>query len=160
MKNIPSITGWFLVLLAFGLYFFGIAYGIYRCFPSSGAPIPLPDALDIMISSLGAILLTNLGAVLGISVANPSSALAKKIMPAFTNKAVENIENPMNLREQLQYMAMLIYLLCLTACFICWAVKGFKADAQYVIAIIPQMGKTLIGVVTAYLAFILGKQQA
>jgi hypothetical protein len=159
MKNIPSITGWFLVLLAFGLYVFGIGYGIYQSFPSSGTPVPLPDALDIMISSLGAILLTNLGAVLGISVANPSSALAKKIMPSFTNEATENVENPMNLREQLQYMAMFIYLLCLTACFICWAVKGFKSDAENVIVLIPQMGKTLIGVITAYLAFILGKQQ-
>lgn len=158
MKNIPALTGWFLIFLAFGLYVFGIGYAIYKCFPGSGAVGTLPDALDIMISSLGAILLTNLGAVLGISVVNPQSALSRKVLPN-SLKALKAPENPMNLREQIQYTAMLVFLVCLTACFICWAVKGFDSKPENIIALVPQLGKTLIGVVTAYLGFILGKQQ-
>ena len=64
--------GWILVIIAFALYLFGLADAIVLSFsaPHGRSVAWLPVPLDMMVSSLGAILLTNLGAVLGISITN------------------------------------------------------------------------------------------
>jgi hypothetical protein len=158
MKQIPSIIGWLLIILAFGLYAYGLGYGIYESFQTRapGTVLSFPEPLDIMISSIGAIFLTNLGAVLGISVTNPASALAARTLPLAKNIQRELIP-PMNAREQIQYLTVLVFLAGLISCFIAWACKCFHSEPEKILAIIPQQGKMFLGVVSAYMAFILGK---
>ena len=158
MKQIPSIIGWLLIILAFGLYSYGLGYGIYESFRpiALGKVHSFPEPLDIMVSSIGAIFLTNLGAVLGISVTNPTSALAARTLPLAKNIQRELIP-PMNVREQIQYLAVLVFLVGLISCFIAWACKCFHSEPEKILSIIPQQAKMFLGVVSAYTAFILGK---
>ncbi len=160
MKQIPTIIGWLLILIAFALYIYGLGLGIYCSFHEDGGgkALALPEPLDIMVTSIGAIFLTNLGAVLGISITNPASALAAKTIPSVLKKGEEKaVIPPMNVKETIQYMAVLVFLLGLVSCFIAWACKEFISDPAKIYSIIPQQGKTLIGVISAYMAFILGK---
>ncbi len=160
MKQIPFFIGWLLVLAAFGLYAYGIEQAIYQSLSKlpPGQKPSIPEPLDVMVSSIGAILLTNLGAVLGISVTNPDSGLARKFL--LIKAGAAPIPPPLNSREKIQYAGVIIFILALISCFIVWAKKGFSSDAAEIVSVIPQLGKTLIGVVSAYLAFILGVNKA
>lgn len=150
MKEIPVIVGWSLLLIAFSLYVYGIYKAIYKPDCSSGV-CKIPEPLDTLVATMGAILLTNLGAVLGISVAKPHSALAAKTLLS------EHDTNPdLTTTETIQYVAMLFYLVALIACFIKWAKENFSSDPSKVVSLISQNAKTLIGVITAYIAFVLG----
>jgi hypothetical protein len=162
MKMIPSIVGWLMVLLAFGLYVFGLGYAIYHSFNGSAAngQLSFPEPLDLMLSSLSAIFLTNLGAVLGIAVANPQTALARNVLPQRAkdaNPAADDAQ--MELREKIQYWAMIVFLIGMVACFVAWAFRGFSSAPDKVLSVIPQQAKMLIGVMSAYMAFVLGRKQ-
>ncbi|MEO6978242.1 MAG: hypothetical protein ABI113_07670, partial [Mucilaginibacter sp.] len=114
MKNLSSIIGWFLLLIALGLYLYGIYFAIFTV-PKKDDHV-LPEILDTLTASIGAILLTNLGAVLGISITQPKSGLAAKALMA----KVE-LPDPMTRREIIQFTAVLVYLVTLVACFVAWA---------------------------------------
>ncbi len=76
--------------------------------------------------------------------------------PAGTGKDVEI--PPLTKREMIQFAGVLIYIITLAACFIAWAFSSFRSEAhiQPVVPLVEQYGKTLIGVITAYIAFVLG----
>lgn len=154
MKNLSSIIGWFLLLIALGLYLYGIYFAIFTV-PKKDDHV-LPEILDTLTASIGAILLTNLGAVLGISITQPKSGLAAKALMA----KVE-LPDPMTRREIIQFTAVLVYLVTLVACFVAWAISGFNDKGENAVAtLVSQNGKMLIGVISAYLAFALGVNQA
>lgn len=150
MKQIPSIIGWILLIIAFTAYLYGIYYAIFTPLKGNDGKFSIPEPLDTLLTTLSAILLTNLGAVLGIAVTNPNSGLAGKTL------FVKSIPPPLTQREFIQLIAVLIYLVALIACFIDWAYSTFRANSLPVAAFIPSAGKTLIGVITAYVAFVLG----
>lgn len=151
MKQVPAIVGWLLLLIAFSLYVYGIYYAIFNADCSLEA-CKIPEPLDTLTSTIGAILLTNLGAVLGISVAQPQSGLAAKTL--FVKQI--NIPPPLTKTEIIQYSAVILYLIVLIACFIKWATVGFSSDPLKVVPLISQNAKTLLGVISAYVAFVLG----
>lgn len=149
MKNqIAAIVGWFLLLIVFGIYLYGIYYAI--------ANTQLPGPFDALLSSIGAILLTNLGAVLGISVTNLGSSLAQLVIPGST-RSIE-IPDPLSQREIIQYVSLIIYLLVLVVCFAVWIKSGFanSEEPNKIASIVEQNAKILFGVITAYIALILG----
>lgn len=160
MKNLSALIGWVLILIGLGIYLYGIYYAIFtpiQVFDMAGnlVQLKIPETLDTLTTTIGAILLTNLGAVLGISLSQPKSALANRT--SFSKASLE-ISEPMNKREILQYIAVLIYLTVLFACFITWAFYSFQTsgEAKPIVSLVEQYGKTLIGVITAYIAFALG----
>ena len=159
MKNLSSIIGWFLLLIALGLYLYGVFFAIKISLQANiGKEIPeLHEILDTLTATIGAILLTNFGAVLGISVTQPKSGLAGKML---INKV--ELPDPMTRREIIQFFAVLVYLITLVACFITWAINSFHADdqAKPVATLVSQNGKMLIGVISAYVAFVLGENRA
>ena len=67
---------------------------------------------------------------------------------------------PMAIREKLQYVAILVYMTGLLASFVIWAIKDFSTENTNIVDIIVQQGKTLIGVISAYIAFVLGVKQS
>ena len=153
MKNPSPLIGWFLLFIAVSLYLFGIYFAIFNATPQAGGTdVKLPDVFDTLTASIGAILLTNLGAVLGISVSQPNSGLAGK-----TLMASANVPAPMTQRETIQFIAVLVYLVALVACFIAWAVNSFREKPEPIAALVSQNGKMLIGVISAYVAFVLAK---
>ncbi|RKR82092.1 hypothetical protein BDD43_2259 [Mucilaginibacter gracilis] len=156
MKNLTALIGWLLLFTGLALYLYGIAFAIF--FPieviEAGKPtaVRMPEALETLTTGIGAILLTNLGAVLGISITRPAAALARV---ALAPQQIPEIPEPMTRRELIQAAAVLIYIISLVACAIAWAAATFKEKPDPIVTLIPQYGKTLIGVITAYLAFVL-----
>ncbi len=76
MKQIPAIIGWFLIFIAFGLYIYGVYFAIFTPL-SEGADKVLPEPLGLLTTSLGAVFLTNLGAVLEYPSVSRLQALPK-----------------------------------------------------------------------------------
>ena len=162
--HISAIIGWALLTIAFGLYIYGIYFAIFTPLHTIDqnkriTGLYIPDPLDSILSTIGAILLTNLGAVLGISVANPSSGLASKTI---INRKMELIKISLSKRETIQYFAVILYLTVLVVCFISWAYGTFREDEnkKLIVAIVAQNGKTLIGVIAAYIAFVIGTNKS
>jgi len=154
MKQIPSIIGWLLLAIAFSAYLYGVYYAIFTPFKGEDDKLSIPDPLDTLLTTLSAILLTNLGAVLGIAVSNPNSGLAGKTL---LTRSI-TVPPPLSQREFIQLIAVLIYLLAMVACFIDWAYSSFRVPLRPIVPFVSVTGKTLIGVITAYVAFVLGKQ--
>lgn len=159
MKNLTAIIGWILLVSGLTVYVYGISYAIF--FPievqeKSTTILKIPETLETFTTSVGAILLTNLGAVLGISVVAPNAPIARI---ALSPAAFATVPTPISMREKIQVVAILIYVISLMACTLAWGVATFKAHPAPVAALIPQYGKTFIGVITAYLAFTLAINQ-
>lgn len=164
IKQIPAIIGWLLLAIAFGIYLYGVYYAIFIPDPVYDNARKLigytiPEPLATLTTTIGAILLTNLGAVLGISVSQPESALAGKTL---ISRKIKEEPPPLTKRELIQFAAVLIYIVTLLACFITWAHASFRNedDIKPVVPLVEQYGKTLIGVITAYIAFVLGVSRA
>ena len=160
MKNLSAAIGWLLLTVALAIYVYGIYTAILNPFavksPTGGPDIlKMPEALETVTTTIGAILLTNLGVVLGISMTNRQSGLANI---AFLSAKVD-LPDPVTQRELIQFVAVLIYIVTLIACGVDWAVHTFKEKPDAVVELIPQYGKTLLGVITAYLAFVLSVKQ-
>ena len=153
--RIAAYVGWLLIAAAAAFYFYGIADAI--CLSWSKAPgsepIPYPEVLSTTIGTIQALLLANLGMVLGISITNPKSGLANSLM---LNKEVQ-IDTPLQVKEKVQLVAVVIYVIALIACMTTWAVNGFSTDSKNVVSIIAESGKMFIGVVLAYLTAVLSK---
>jgi len=160
MKNFSSVIGWFLLLIALGLYLYGVSAALFNLnlIPQKDATghitgYDLPEILDTLTATIGAILLTNLGAVLGISVMQPTSGMAAKVLITKID-----LPDPITRREIIQLIAVLVYLVTLVACFVKWALSNFDNDPakDHVATLVSQNGKMLIGVISAYVAFVLG----
>lgn len=152
-NSLVSYVGWLLLFAALGFY----GYGIYTAISLSWSPItstsnlPYHDVLSTTIGSIQALLLTNLGILLGISVANPSSPVAQALkLGSGTNVNMAPLP-PMQLKEKIQLFALVLYVCSLIACFVTWAVNKFSSDPKDVVPVIPETGRLFIGVVLAYL---------
>ena len=155
MKN--SI-GWFLIATALAFFLYGVYNAIHISWDKMPGTdnLPVSEGLDAGISSISAILLTNLGAVLGISITNRRSALARSILIRKQEGNEREIIAPVNSREQVQMIGVLIYILSLTACFVTWIHNDFSSDPKQILPFVSQSAKMFIGVITAYLTLVLG----
>lgn len=161
MKNsITSYVGWLLLVSAFGFYIYGISEAVILSWTNSEiGPGRFSDILSTTLSSIQALLLTNLGVVLGISIAKPDSPLARNIMlNSFTNPTTKAPPPPVELREKLQVIAVAVYVFCLIVCLITWIHNDFSTETKQVVSIVPESGKMFIGVVLAYLTAVLRSQ--
>lgn len=147
-KPIPAIIGWSLLFLALGIYIYGICWGIFMYDP--GKEI---EPLSSIVATINAILLTNLGAVLGIAVTKPDSPLAQRVLIGGNTR---DSSEPTTKRESIQYFAVMLYILVLVTCFIAWICTLLEEKKNSISELIVQNGKALIGVITAYLGFVLG----
>lgn len=162
MKQGNALIGWVLIFAGILFYLYGVFFAINISWNAiqgtDGKLMKMPEGLDAAISSINALLLTNLGAVLGISVSVPGSALSRNILPGSQPKGGAEIKEPMNSRELIQLICVIIFLVSVIACFITWIRLGFNSDPEVVLSFVSQSAKMFIGVVLAYLSFILGKK--
>ena len=147
MKKQP--TTYLLVFLIF-LACIGFVYGIFKAcqisLESTPDPKKFPDFLTNTVTSIATVLATNLGAVLGVSSSQPTSNFRQ---PATWN--------PLNLLsgntpDVTQAIACYLYVLGLLAAVIVWANLSFVGDPTKVVALIPELSKSLLGVVIGALA--------
>lgn len=159
---------WILLAGIFGLYGYGLFTAIDLSWKGDIATDAYPDALSTAINSLQALLLTNLGVLLGITVTKPNSTLARTLMPGgFTRPvsagtgalpaALPAPPNPLTLREQIQLVALVVYIAGLIACTIAWGHDKFTTDTKKIIDVVSTSGKMLIGVAISYLTAILSR---
>jgi hypothetical protein len=155
---IISYVGWLLVVAAFGFY----VYGIYEAIILSWKETDIgegqyPEMLSTSIGAIQALLLANLGILLGISIARPKSSVAKSLMlNSSKEKAVGSIPPPpLEIKDKIQLFALVIYIFSLIACLITWGHDSFLSDSKKVVSIISESGKMFIGVVLAYLTAVL-----
>lgn len=160
---IAALIGW--LLLGGAALFYG--YGLYEAISvtlqpdltEAGKVKQIPEVLSTTLGAINALLLTNLGIVLGISIAKPGSSMARAVLFNASKtselKALE-VEDPIKLAAQLQLLAVIIYVLALVLCLIIWIIKGFSLNPQNVISTVSESGKMFIGVVLAYLTVVLG----
>lgn len=157
MKNtLIAYVGW--LLLGSALFFYG--YGIIQAIILSWSDSPIgenayPEILSATISSIQALLLANLGIILGIAIAKPDSALARQVMLRNSEPATKAIVSPLDLREKVQLVAVVLYILSLIACFIAWINNSLSSDSKQVVFIISESGKMFTGVVLAYVTAVL-----
>ena len=132
-------------------------YGIYKACKISWPDNPdvsrMPAFLSNLVTSIAAVLATNLGAVLGIAAVNKDSSF--RSFSAW---------NPMNLFGDigptvLQTLACYIYIIGLLVSAIIWAKKNFTSDEKLVVSLIPQLTKSLVGVIIGVLAISLNVPQ-
>lgn len=162
MKSpVIAYVGWLLLASALGFYVYGIFEAVHITLGSK----PLDDksyspVLSATMGSIQALLLANLGILLGISISKPGSGVAKQLMlnKSFKEDAIPDIPPPLELKEKVQLFAMVIYIISLIVCLIIWIKYDFSSDSKDVVSIIPESGKMFLGVILAYLTAVLSKQ--
>lgn len=156
-----SYVGWLLLLSVLGFYGYGIFEAVRLSWPTSPSsePIPFSEVLSTTISSIQALLLTNMGMLLGISVANRNSAVARQLLlDSRPQPGVEReIPLPMDVKEKVQLFALAIYVLGLVICLITWIHNDFSTKNTEMVSVVAESGKMFIGVALAYLTAIIGK---
>ncbi len=162
MKS-PAVAyiGWLLIFAAISFY----GYGIFEAIRLSWSKTPIgesdfPAFLATTISSIQALLLTNLGILLGISIAKPESGVAMQLMLGKIDKQkiTAEIKDPLEIKEKIQLFSLVIYIISLIACMITWAKNDFSSAPTDVVSLIAESGKMFIGVVLAYLTAVLGNR--
>lgn len=163
--KIISLIGWLLLFAALGFYLYGIGLAVYLSWPASEpiippaivTPILYPEILSTTIGSIQALLLTNLGVVLGIAITNPNSNSARflKLTLPSRNDSEKVVPSPIEINEIIQLLAVAVFIVVLVACLVVWIHKDFSVKPEYVVSVIPESGKIFLGVVLAYLAAVL-----
>jgi hypothetical protein len=142
MSNSVQYIVFGLIALA-GLGFIGGigAAGYYTLWVDE-APQPeqMPEFLAESVIAVGAVLGTNLGAVLGIRV---------------TRKRWRR-PNKSELAEDLRIIAAWFYVIALVGAGVLWLIAGFEEDPAKVVITLPEMGRTLLGMAVGALAVWLG----
>jgi len=144
-----------LIVFLFSVGCLGYLYGIFQaCWISLQKPVnvdAMPAFLSSIITSIGAVLATNLGAVLGIAISNPKSEYSTKFFSPFTVFAKPGITT-------VQITACYIYILTLVVVAIVWGIKKFTTDPKQIVSTIPELTKTLLGVIVGVFAITLAKK--
>ena len=164
--SITASVGWVLLLGIFGLYAYGLTIAIQLTWTGNMPAGKYPEALSTAVNAVQALLLTNLGLLLGISVTKPNSPVARALMlqPATLPKqqdgdlkAAVAPPDPLTLRDQIQMAALAIYIIGLIACTITWIHNDFTSDSSKSVDVVTSSGKMLIGVAITYVTAVLKK---
>jgi hypothetical protein len=136
------------ILIALGCVTF--AYGVIKACMISLEKAPdlslMPLFLASAVTSIAAVLATNLGAVLGIAIANPQSLYRQS-----------STWNPLKVFSKpdpttWQTLACYVYIIGLLSAAVVWGIKNFTTDSNQIVALIPEMTKSLLGVIVGALA--------
>jgi hypothetical protein len=162
MKSpVVAYVGWLLIAAAALFYGYGIFEAIRISWSphTSESPLAYPEVLSTTIGSMQALLLANLGMVLGISIANPNSGMARSLLlnKSEADRKLLAPPPPLEIKDKVQLVALIVYILALIACLVTWGKNGFSTDSKDVVSIISESGKMFIGVVLAYLTAVLSK---
>lgn len=144
-KPIAYLLG-FLFLIGCGAFIYGIIKACIKSWPKDGSDYTMPEFLASAVTSIAAVLSTNLGAVLGITVTNPQSEFNE----AETWNTLTFLTNPSP--SVLQTFACYIYVISLLTCAIVWARRNFISEPGKIVPLIPELTKSLLGVIVGVLA--------
>ena len=145
----------YLIVFLFAVGGLAYLYGIFKACWISLQKNPvvsdMPAFLSSTITSIGAVLATNLGAVLGITITKASPEFSEAVLHpliAFTTLSVTSV----------QVIACYLYIISLVAVSIVWGKKDFTPDPNKVVSTIPELTKTFLGVIVGVFAITLAKK--
>lgn len=163
MKNpLINYVGWLLLFTILAAYLFCVSYSFFLYFTQKN--VSFPEPLSSTLSSIQAILITNLGALLGITVAKPNSQVARSMMfnrpaPPPAAAALPPVEDPLVVREKIQLVALLIFVLVLITSFVIWMISFSMPENKKHLEFISESGRMFVGVAIAYITGILAAQK-
>jgi len=158
IKKVVSYIGWLLLLSAFAFYGYGLYEAMRQTLQAPEVIIDYSTFLSATMGSIQALLLTNLGFVLGISVIKPTSGIAMALRLGKPDADIADAPpSPMDLKSQLQLVALIIYVLSLISCLVIWVMRDFSNDGAVVVPLISESAKMFVGVVLAYLSALFSK---
>lgn len=131
---VGSIAGLVLALFLASIVFVG--------FLGPSNPQDTPGIVIYFLSSVNGLLAANLGAILGISV------------------SAGGLRQAQTTRETLQWVAAAVYVAGLATILVAWGIAGFSEDPTEVASVIPEIGRTSVGILIAVLAAAIGVQAA
>ena len=148
-KPITYLLG-LLIFLGCGLFVYGILKACLLSWSPENSSYDMASFLTGSVTSIAAILSTNLGAVLGISLSAPNSSRFK----------ISENWNPISFftkpnQTNIQIIACYIYILSLLAAGIVWAHRDFITETNKIVPLIPELTKSLLGVIVGVLAITL-----
>lgn len=135
----------FIISIGFALYIFGIAKACIMSIGDSG-DVEFNQVLSGAVTSIAAVLSTNLGAVLGISVSNPKSEFRK--LSTWNPSSIFVNSDP----TTFQTIGCYVYIISLLVAAIVWAYKDFTTDPKDIVPLIPELAKSLLGIIVGVLA--------
>ena len=143
----------FLIFIGYAVYIYGVSVA---CIVSLEAPkkddLVMGPFLSSAVTTIAAVLSTNLGAILGIATSNVGSSLRK----SSTWNPIRIFTDPDP--TAFQIIACYIYVFSLLAAGVVWLIVESKEDSHQLVALIPEMTKTLLGVIVGALAISLNTQ--
>ncbi len=151
-KPIKYLLGLF-IFIGCAIYIYGIVLACLESWPEHQPPYQIPVFLSTTVTSIAALLATNLGAVLGITITKSDSLFGET--KTWNPLTVFREPEPTNF----QATACYIYAISLIACGVVWACRGFEPDPAKIVPLIPEMTKSLLGVIIGVLAMSLNIQQ-
>lgn len=144
-----------IILLAFGCVAY--VYGIAKAFVISwkGDDVnKMPAFLVNVVGTIGTILATNLGAVMGLTLAeSPSDSFSEEDWDPVNLFVAEHAS------KAFQTTACYIYVIGLIAAAIVWTHRKFETDPQKIVPLVPELTKSLLGVIVGVLVVALGISQ-
>jgi hypothetical protein len=160
----PLIVG--LVVLAGAFYLYAIIQAGIISLKGSGT---LNDFFGTAVAIIGGTLSTNLGAVLGITLSPPPNPSMKGIirqqpvsflkLHSTINEAPAGSNNPQpSPNQKMQIIACYFYVISLLIAFIFWMVALSKGSDAKIVPLLPELSKTLLGVIVGALTVMLGKK--
>jgi hypothetical protein len=159
-KNATAYVGWLLLLSVLAFYGYGIGAAVELSWGRGPITESYNNVIYTTVGSIQALLLTNLGVLLGISFVKPESAIARQVLLSTSKLAqIKGPVPPLELREKIQLFAVVLYVVSLIVCSITWIVDDFSTDTKDVVPIIPDSGKMFLGVALAYLTAVLSNPQ-
>ncbi|PSL27465.1 hypothetical protein [Dyadobacter jiangsuensis] len=152
-----AYIGWLLVGVISLFYTYGIIEAIRISWGAGPIAREYSEVLSAMVGSIQALLLANLGALLGISIADPSSNVARQLMLNRPTQQKANLNPPTasGVQEKVQLVAMVMYVISLIACLVTWIMEDFSSESENVVSVISNSGKMFIGVALAYVTAVL-----
>lgn len=161
-KSILSFAGWLLLSTAIAFYI----YGIGKAIAMSWTPLTedqaknFPVFLSSAVGSIQAILITNMGVLLGIAIKDPNSAVANQLT-IFSGKPTSTINEvtpPLESQEKIQLFGVILLIISFVACMVVWAKRDF-VDDRTILPVIIESGKMFIGITLAYFSLLFTKNQ-
>jgi len=135
-----------LLMILVGLAALGFMGGIVAAgiFTIRETPGTFPSFASEAVTAIGGVLATNLGAVLGLTFASiPGKRAALRPWNGLTT-------------ESLQKIAAYLYVVGLVTAAVFWGVKGFSDETTKVVSTLPELTRTLLGVIVGALAVAVG----
>jgi len=93
------------------------------------------------------------------AVTKPDSTIARAIRLGSDNASAATLAptSPSETKQNIQLYAMILYVMSLIACTICWIVSGYQTDTTRIVPVIAESGNMFLAVVLAYVAAILAR---